>query len=36
MVVSDTGLPVGLELDGAAGSDRRLLDVARRVEAALG
>jgi mandelamide amidase len=36
MGVSDTGLPVGLELDGAAGSDRRLLDVARRVEAALG
>lgn len=36
MGVSDTGLPIGLELDGAAGSDRKLLDVARRVETAIG
>ena len=29
------GLPVGLEIDGAAGSDRRLLAVAAAIEAAL-
>lgn len=36
MGVSDTGLPIGLELDGAAGGDRDLLDVARSVEAVIG
>jgi mandelamide amidase len=30
---SSQGLPIGLELDGAHGDDRRLLDVARRVHA---
>src|SRR5437870_10642195 len=30
------GLPVGLELDGPAGSDRRLLAVARAVERVFG
>jgi mandelamide amidase len=30
------GLPVGLELDGPAGSDRRLLAVARAVEGVFG
>ncbi|MFI7065151.1 amidase family protein [Kribbella sp. NPDC050124] len=30
-----SGLPFGIELDGARGDDRRLLDVARRVEQAL-
>jgi mandelamide amidase len=30
------GLPVGLEMDGARGRDRELLEVARRVESVLG
>lgn len=30
------GLPVGMELDGPAGSDRRLLEIARAVEEAVG
>jgi mandelamide amidase len=34
--VSASGLPIGIELDGEHGSDRRLLEVARRVESALG
>lgn len=34
--LSSKGLPIGLELDGAHGSDRRLLDLAGRVEAAVG
>lgn len=34
--LSSQGLPMGLELDGAPGSDRRLLDLAHRVEAAVG
>jgi mandelamide amidase len=33
--VSPEGLPVGIELDGPAGSDRRLLAIAAAVEAAL-
>lgn len=33
---SYTGLPIGLEIDGAAGCDQDLLDVARRVEAVIG
>jgi len=33
--VSSEGLPIGLELDGPAGSDRRLLSIAAAVEAAL-
>jgi len=32
--MTKSGLPVGLEIDGAAGSDRRLLRVARTLEAA--
>jgi mandelamide amidase len=34
--LSDHGLPIGLEIDGLNGSDRRLLDLARRVELAVG
>lgn len=34
--LSRNGLPMGLEIDGARGRDRRLLDLARRVEAAVG
>lgn len=34
--LSDQGLPVGLELDGPAGGDRRLLQVAASLEAVLG
>jgi mandelamide amidase len=34
--LSSNGLPIGLEMDGAPGRDRRLLDLARRVEAAVG
>ena len=33
--ISPEGLPIGLELDGPAGSDRRLLAIAAAVEAAL-
>ena len=33
---SSDGLPIGLELDGPAGSDRRLLAIAAAVEALLG
>lgn len=32
----ESRLPIGLEMDGAPGGDRRLLDLARRVEAAVG
>jgi mandelamide amidase len=34
--LSRAGLPIGLELDAALGSDRALLDLARRVEGVLG
>jgi indoleacetamide hydrolase len=34
--LSDRGLPIGLEIDGAPGHDRALLDLARRVEATVG
>jgi indoleacetamide hydrolase len=34
--LSGNGLPIGLEIDGEHGRDRRLLDIARRVEAAVG
>lgn len=34
--LSSDGLPMGLEMDGARGTDRRLLDLARRVEAVVG
>ena len=34
--LSRNGLPMGLEIDGALGRDRQLLDLARRVEAAVG
>jgi indoleacetamide hydrolase len=34
--LSGAGLPIGLEIDGERGRDRRLLDLARRVEAAVG
>lgn len=34
--LSGNGLPIGLEIDGTHGRDRRLLDLARRVEAAVG
>jgi Asp-tRNA(Asn)/Glu-tRNA(Gln) amidotransferase A subunit family amidase len=34
--LSSNGLPIGLEMDGPHGRDRRLLDLARRVEAAVG
>jgi Asp-tRNA(Asn)/Glu-tRNA(Gln) amidotransferase A subunit family amidase len=33
--LSDSGLPIGLELDAPAGSDRRLLAIAAAVEALL-
>lgn len=36
MGLAENGLPTGLEIDGAHGQDRRLLDLARRVEAVLG
>lgn len=36
MGLSSKRLPIGLELDGAHGHDRRLLDLARRVEEAVG
>ncbi|MGW4484885.1 amidase family protein [Amycolatopsis sp. NPDC004368] len=32
---AENGLPTGLEIDGAPGQDRRLLDLARRVEGVL-
>ena len=34
--LSGDGLPIGLEIDGQSGRDRRLLDLARRVELAVG
>lgn len=34
--LSRRGLPIGIEIDGAPGRDRALLDLARRVEAILG
>ena len=34
--MSATGLPVGLELDGPLGSDRRLLAIGIAIEAVLG
>jgi mandelamide amidase len=34
--LSRTGLPIGLELDAPLGSDRTLLDLARRIEGVLG
>lgn len=34
--LTEAGLPVGLELDGPAGSDRRLLAIGEALEAALG
>jgi mandelamide amidase len=34
--LSGDGLPIGLEIDGLSGRDRRLLDLARRVELAVG
>jgi mandelamide amidase len=34
--LSGDGLPIGLEIDGLNGRDRRLLDLARRVELAVG
>jgi indoleacetamide hydrolase len=34
--LSRAGLPIGLELDAPKGSDRALLDLARRIEGALG
>lgn len=34
--LSSNGLPIGLEIDGAHGRDRRLLQLARRVDAAAG
>jgi mandelamide amidase len=34
--LSHVGLPIGLELDAPLGSDRALLDVARRIEGVLG
>jgi indoleacetamide hydrolase len=34
--VSGSGLPIGVELDGPAGQDRALLDLARRVQATVG
>jgi hypothetical protein len=36
MAVNAEGLPLGLELDAAAGHDRDLLALARRVECVLG
>jgi mandelamide amidase len=36
MAVNAEGLPLGLELDAAAGRDRELLALARRVERILG
>jgi Asp-tRNA(Asn)/Glu-tRNA(Gln) amidotransferase A subunit family amidase len=36
LALTPQGLPVGLELDGAAGDDRRLLAIGAAVEAALG
>jgi indoleacetamide hydrolase len=34
--LSGRGLPIGIEIDGIAGHDRALLDLARRVEATVG
>jgi mandelamide amidase len=36
MGMSSNGLPIGLEIDGKNGDDRKLLELARRVEAAVG
>lgn len=36
MGMSSSGLPIGLEIDGKNGDDRKLLELARRVEAAVG
>ena len=33
---AQNGLPIGIELDGARGDDRNLLEVARRLERTLG
>ncbi|MEM7258324.1 MAG: amidase family protein, partial [Pseudomonadota bacterium] len=33
---ADSGLPVGIELDGPAGSDRRLLELGLAIEKLLG
>jgi mandelamide amidase len=36
LALTGHGLPVGMELDGAHGHDRELLDLARRVESVFG